>query len=177
MTVKFFANVKTLDELKTAFKRLMMKNHPDKGGDTATCQAINAEYEVMLKKLINANDESLYTKNEKGYSFWEDKAQHTEVELKVKEALNKIIHLDGLEIEIVGVWIWVGGDTKPHKEALKEAGFKWIPNKLKWAFAGKKSNGYGKMSMDEVREKYGSQAVKKDSKPKIAQTKKRLASA
>ena len=167
----YFANVKTVDELKKAFKRLMAKNHPDKGGDTAVCQAINNEYDSMLKKLINATDEKVYTKNEKGYSFWESREQQTEVELKVKEALMKIIGLEGIEIEIVGEWLRVSGDTKPHKETLKAAGFKWIPTKSKWAFAGKKSNGYGKMSMDEVRMKYGSEQVTKP------ESKKRLENA
>lgn len=58
--------------------------------------------------------------------------EHSEVEKKVKEALDKIVHLEGLEIEIIGVWIWVSGDTKTHKEILKEAGFKWNKTMVKW---------------------------------------------
>ena len=32
---------------------------------------------------------------------------------------------NGLEIEICGLWMWVGGETKKHKDALKDAGYKW----------------------------------------------------
>ncbi len=38
----YFVNCRNLDELKKAYKAAAMKNHPDKGGDTATMQAINA---------------------------------------------------------------------------------------------------------------------------------------
>ena len=158
---KFFANVKTVNELRKAFKSLIMKHHPDRGGDTATAQAINAEYDILMDNLINAEDDSVYAKNENGYNFWESRAEHSEVEKKVKEAIQAIIMLDGLEIEVIGVWVWVDGNTKTHKEALKEAGFKWFNKKKKWAFAGKKSGGRGKMDLDEVRAKYGSSTVKK----------------
>lgn len=46
-----FNNCKNLDELKKAYKAAAMKNHPDMGGDTATMQAINAEYEARFEVL------------------------------------------------------------------------------------------------------------------------------
>lgn len=160
--MNFFNNVTNIDELKKQFKRLIMKHHPDRGGDTATCQAINAEYDLIMERLINEDDDSFYTPNENGYSFWENRQERNEVEKKVREAIEKIIMLDGINIEVVGVWVWVDGETKKHKEALKDAGYRWFKNKKKWAFASKKSKGRGKMSMNEVRERYGSQSVKKD---------------
>lgn len=47
----FFASCKTLDELKKAYKAAAMKYHPDMGGDTATMQAVNAEYERLFPIL------------------------------------------------------------------------------------------------------------------------------
>ena len=162
--MKYFTNVKTTEELKKTFKSLMMKHHPDRGGNTAICQEISAEYDKVMQNFINGFDDSSYTKNDNGYSFWESREEHSEVEKKVREAIEKIIMLDGLEIEIVGVWVWVGGDTKKHKEALKAAGYRWFCKKTKWAFAGKKSSGRGTKTMDEVRERYGSTVVSKTSK-------------
>ena len=55
--MKYFANCRTLDELKKEYRRLAMKHHPDHGGDTATMQAINNEYHdrfEVLKKQHNA---------------------------------------------------------------------------------------------------------------------------
>ena len=49
--MKYFTNCTTLDELKKEFRRLCMKHHPDRGGDTATMAAINAEYEAQFPAL------------------------------------------------------------------------------------------------------------------------------
>src|SRR5690606_4912024 len=87
--------------------------------------------------------------------------EHSEVEKKVKQAIDAIINLDGLDIEIIGVWVWVSGDTKPHKETLKEASFVWNRVQAKWVFIGKKSNGRGKMTLDQMRDLHGSQKIKK----------------
>lgn len=50
--MKYFSNVKTLDELKRAYRLLCMKHHPDVGGDTATMQAINAEHDWSSTKKL-----------------------------------------------------------------------------------------------------------------------------
>ena len=154
--MKYFANINTLADLKTAYRKVASKLHPDKGGTDAEMQALNNEYDLLVKKLVKGENFA-YSDS----AFWQSETQHTEIEIKVREALEKIIHLDGLEIEIIGVWIWVGGNTKEHKEALKAAGFYWMKNKGKWAFQGKKSYGRGKMSLDEMRSKYGSETVSK----------------
>lgn len=44
----------------------------------------------------------------------------------VNEAVQAISHFN-LEIEVCGQWVWVYGDTKPYREALKGAGFRWSP--------------------------------------------------
>lgn len=46
--MKYFTICKTLDELKKEYRRLAMIHHPDVGGDTATMQAINAEYDAVF---------------------------------------------------------------------------------------------------------------------------------
>lgn len=43
--------------------------------------------------------------------------------------LNKVIQLVGVNITIVGNWIWIDGETYPHKSTLKEFGFKWAHEK------------------------------------------------
>lgn len=54
---KYFVNCKTLDELKKVYKHLAQKHHPDVGGDTATMQAINAEYEARFEVLKRSQNE------------------------------------------------------------------------------------------------------------------------
>lgn len=45
---KYFVSCKTLEELKKEFRRLALLHHPDVGGDTATMQTINAEFDRVF---------------------------------------------------------------------------------------------------------------------------------
>jgi hypothetical protein len=160
--MKYFSSVTSLDELKLQYKKLAFKNHPDRGGKTEVMQEINSEYEQLLNRIINeASKDQYQDSSENGRGFWSSRSEHSEVEKKVKQAIDAIINLDGLDIEIIGVWVWVSGDTKQHKDKLKEAGFVWNRVQCKWVFIGKKSNGRGKMTLDQMRELHGSQKVKK----------------
>ena len=51
-----------------------------------------------------------------------------------RDIINKIIFFQGCTIEIIGNWIWISGDTKNYKEALKELKFRWAPNKKAWSY-------------------------------------------
>lgn len=49
--MKYFAGINDLIALKAEYKRLALANHPDRGGDTAPMQAINAEYDAAFARL------------------------------------------------------------------------------------------------------------------------------
>jgi hypothetical protein len=76
-------------------------------------------------------------------------------------AINAVIDLDGLEIEVCSSWVWVTGNTKDHKPAIKDAGYWWAKKKLAWYFrpSDYNSKGRGKFTMDDIRNKYGNEAV------------------
>ncbi len=59
--MKYFTICKTLDELKKEYRRLAMLHHPDVGGDTATMQAINAEYDAVFPALKLAHNRTAET--------------------------------------------------------------------------------------------------------------------
>ncbi len=149
--MKYFTNINTLDELKKAYRKLVFQHHPDRGGDTATMQAINAEYEQMhelLKNSWNASHDADH--------------QCTEAPEEFRDICEALLKLDGLEIELCGQWIWIGGNTYEHREALKAAGCKWSKPKGKWywhhVYEG--SRHYrGKSTMATIRAKYGSQRI------------------
>ena len=51
--MKFFSNITSLDELKAAYRHLVMLYHPDRGGDNETMKQLNYEYARFHKLLSN----------------------------------------------------------------------------------------------------------------------------
>ena len=146
--MKYFANIKTLEELKKEYKRLALENHPDRGGDVEVMKAINAEYDIMFNKVkdihINAKGET-YTK------------ENTETPSEFKDIIDKLIRMEGLEIEIIGCFIWLSGNTRAHKDNIKALGFKWHSTKKMWYKAPEdyRKRSKKKYSIEEIRDMYG----------------------
>lgn len=54
--MKYFKNVKSYENLKEEYKKLIKANHPDNGGDLAKMQEINAEYDVLFSIWKNRKE-------------------------------------------------------------------------------------------------------------------------
>ena len=148
----YFNNIHSLDDLKAVYRRLAMKNHPDHGGSVEIMQQINAEHDALfetLKKKHNASADEYH--------------QTTETPEEFREIIMKLIIIPGLDIELCGSWLWIGGNTREHKEELKALSCRWSKNKKLWywhhAEEGRKWR-RGTYSMNEIRTKYGSQTFK-----------------
>lgn len=146
---KYFQNITTLDELKKAYRRLAMKHHPDKGGDTATMQEINAEHDKLFEVLKSQHNAAA-----------DEHHQTTETAAEFRDIIEALLKLDGLEVELCGHWLWIGGNTKAHKDELKRIGCRWSSNKKLW-YWHHAEDGHrwhkGKATMTDIRTKYGSQ--------------------
>jgi DnaJ domain len=133
----------TPEDIKLAYRRACMKFHPDRNpAGLQMMQAINAAY-VALENFTG----TVETGN--GYADF------------LSAAINAVIACPGLVIEVVGNWVWVSGDTKPHKEILKAAGFRWASKKAMWNFRPDEWRSYNRQenSIDEIRALYGSQQI------------------
>ena len=75
--MKYFT-AKNLQELRKEYKKLMVANHPDNGGDVVTCQEITAEY----KKLFDMFKAGQTPEEEKKNTF----------DYKADEALRNVIN-------------------------------------------------------------------------------------
>ncbi len=149
--MSYFTHCTTLEELKSEFKRLAFENHPDRGGDTATMQQINAEYsrmfDLLKDKHRNANGE-MYTA-----STPTDEAPEEFIEI-----ISRLIRIPKIVVELCGSWLWVSGNTKPAKDTLKELHFSWSANKSAWYYHhGAYFKRGKKKTLDEIRIMYGSQ--------------------
>lgn len=149
MTYKYFKQMATLDELKAEYRRLVKKHHPDCGGDAEIMKAVNNEYEVKFEELKKAHNAKA-----------DEKHQTTETPDEFREIIEKLLKLDGLDVELCGSWLWIGGNTREHKDALKAAGCRWSNNKKLWYWHHAEDGSHwhrGKRTMSEIRTKYGSQ--------------------
>ena len=51
-----------------------------------------------------------------------------------EQAIRRAAEEFGLAIRETSLCLWLAGDTKPHKDALKKAGAKWSAKKGAWYF-------------------------------------------
>lgn len=150
--MKYFQNINSLDDLKKAYRRLAMQHHPDCGGDVETMKQINDEHDRLFEVLKAQHNASA-----------DDEHQTTETPEEFRRIIDALMKLPGLDIELCGRWLWIGGNTREHKEALKAAGCRWSSNKKLWYWhhvEGGRKYHRGTKSIGQIRAKYGSQTFR-----------------
>lgn len=148
--MQYFAGLSSVAEIKTRYRELARKHHPDLGGCLETMKAINAQYHQCLKA---------------GHGQEQDGRRYTyqsEREQEIMDKISELLKLPDLQIDLIGLWVWVRGNTKPQKEALKEAGCCWHSGRGCWYW---KPSGLGRSSanpgsLEELALKYGVQGFK-----------------
>lgn len=162
--MKYFTNIETIADLKKEYRKLIKANHPDNGGDTWVMADINNEYEKLFN-LLKEGHNAKAAQDTTGHT-----KPMTETPEMFREIIEKIINLDGIEIELCGSWIWVSGNTKQYKDIFKACGFRWASKKCMWYWRceadAMPSKGKTK-TMDQIREKYGSDVISKAEPKKL----------
>ena len=161
----------TPDEAKSLFRKLARQYHPDlhpeaRSHYTEVMQVINAEYAAILTELEKhhqrARQEAAHKEGKKTAADFNDLDQVIEIlREKIEAALN--LNMQNVTVELCGLWVWVNGDTKPHKDALGKdgLGFKWAHEKKAWYYPGVKSFNRERRTMEEIRQMHGSQVFTK----------------
>lgn len=160
----YFQNCNNLSDVKSTFRNLAKKNHPDLGGNQEIFKIINNEYEIAFEyfqKLDNENQKAENIKNNKkeNYNFnYENSSIY-------KNIIEKLIHYKNVNIEVVGSWIWLDGETYPIKDIIKELHFRWSKSKKKWYYFENIENSNkrrGFYSYDKIVEKYGATKIENE---------------
>ena len=154
----YFKECKTIEEVKTRYKTLAKVFHPDiAGGDTKLMQALNSEYAFACAKILKG--ENLST---------EDTEDNIRLSEEYRAVIEKLIGITGIIIEVVANWIWVTGNTYPVRKQLKDAGLFYASKKVAWYYRAEEYKTTGsKKSLDEIREKYGSETVNSKHRNKV----------
>ncbi len=152
MNYRFFKDVQSVEELKTQYKKLAFEHHPDRGGKTEDMQAINAEYDELLKIVGKIHK----TKDGKTYK----RECRADVPDRFKEIINAIISFN-CKIELCGSWIWVF-NAYQYKDQLKELGFFWCNSKKAWAWTDNPTNNKIHYSLEQRRRMHGSEVIREE---------------
>ena len=148
MMFKWFKDCKTLEDVKSEYKKLCRKYHPDMGGSLEAMQEINAEFErafAAYKDIHKAEDGTTYNK------------ETTETPEQFKDIINTLVTCEGLTVSIIGCWLWAEGETYRYKEVLKKLGFRYANTKKAWYYhrAEDTCRSRKKQSLEEIKSKYG----------------------
>lgn len=151
----FFRGCSTVETVKRKFRELAKEFHPDLGGDTDTMKAINAEYFVVLKSLDGAKS----IKDGKEFTYY----YNNEMEQELADMIYRLLGLkmDGVEITLVGLWIWIEGNTLPFKNSLKGLSCRWHGKRVAWYYHSNKlrTRFNGSISLDGLKDVYGARVM------------------
>ncbi len=152
--MKWFENVKKIEELRQLYRKLLKEHHPDNGGDEETMKEINLEYDRVFSDLSRFSSDS-------GQCTGEEQKAENEA---FKSVMEQIAHINA-NVEVIGSWVWVHGGYE-YRELLKSVGFRFAPKKKCWCWHFGEYRKYHKreVSLDEIRSKYGSKTVNRKSR-------------
>lgn len=152
-TYKYFKGINsftTIDDIKAQYRKLAIENHPDNGGTDEAMAAINAEYTELCKRYGHVH------KAANGSTYESEETEKPEMFIAIIDELIKM----GVDFEIVGSFVWVSGNTYPHKDELKEMGARWSAKRKMWYVAPatwKPRRFNSGMTFGEIEAKYGVQ--------------------
>ncbi len=133
--------------IKTAYRKACIKYHPDRNpAGLEMMKAVNVAYRFLVDIVYNGLERPIT--DEVNTDFGDE----------LNAAINAVINLSGVIIEVCGAWVWLTGDTRPHKDTLKAAGYWWACKKSAWYFRPQdhKSHNKGDWDMNKIRDTYGS---------------------
>jgi ribosomal protein L35 len=162
MYTYFTPTPEALEEAKSLYRKLARQYHPDFGGSEETMKALNAEYASFQANFSHSAQRKRQAEAHKeGRKTNADFIDLNQVMDELREKVESLLAIStSLEVELCGLWIWVTGDTKPHKDKIKVVpGMRWAREKEAWYFAAVKSHNREKRTMDEIREMHGSTRV------------------
>ena len=139
--MNYFSNLNNIEELKKVYFSFAKKLHPDLGGTNEEMKALNEQYDRAVTELGGNKSEAVYS-------------------VDLRPFIDKLIIIEGINIELCGSWLWISGNTYPVRKELSIAGAIYHSKKKMWYVKGAESASKKNTSMNDIRNYYGSKMVK-----------------
>ena len=167
---KWFNGCKSIEDVKRTYRKLCKEYHQDiHGSETEeTMKQINAEYERAFNCYKNIHETA--EDSTKTYTASTDSTDSTETAAEFMEIINALIHCEGVEINLVGCWLWLTGNTYQYKDIIKGLGFRYASKKKAWYWHAAEDTCKSRkgLTLDQIKDKYGCERFATVSMPKLA---------
>jgi len=157
MNANYFQGCYSVASIKTIYRKLAFQFHPDVNPDIdeSFMKEINNQYHAALK---SANGQSTTDDDGRRHEYKYNYDVEQSLIDKIRELLS--INMENVNIELVGTWIWLSGNTKPYREALKQAKCRWHAKRLMWYYQNSTyKHHYCDCNFDDLKMKYGYQSA------------------
>ena len=131
-----------LAKAQELYRKLILENHPDRGGDPEEAKAINAEWQAFTAKAVN-----------EAFANMDGKTGDNSADA-FAEILRTVSRMN-VRAEIIGFWIYAF-QSYEYREQLKELGFWFSAKHRAWIYSGgRKRPIRGRYTTDENRARWG----------------------
>jgi hypothetical protein len=168
----YFQQCSTVAEVKSEYKRLAMLWHPDRpGGDTATMQVINAQYKTALS---GKHGETTTGDDGQDHTYYYNDEREQAIIDKITEIIKSGVLTEGVELWLVGSWLWLRGETKQHKDKIgrKGLGFTWNGHETRrcwqWHLPSYRKTQLSNDDFDGIAARYGASRISSQQSTSLA---------
>jgi len=127
------AAVDGIDAIKKVYFRAALRHHPDRGGDLDIMKEINELYHNVLESL---NGRAFSFEDASGkdrtYTYHYNQKKEQSIIDKINETFAALGVVPNVALLLVGTWLWIEGETRPHKETLKALKYRWHSKRGRW---------------------------------------------
>ena len=170
--LKWFKECKTQKEAKTLYHKLCRKYHPDltMTDTTAIMQEINNEFSEVFDRLPKGDGRAA-TAEQSNSTENTDRSNSTTKQTaeRFMKIIQRLVKCEGLEIEIVGSWIWVSGAVYKYLRCIKGMGFVYSTKHKKYYLADDEGAGRrgSRYTFEQICDKYGVEHIESDKTAKL----------
>jgi hypothetical protein len=153
----YFQGCHTVEAIKKAYRSWAFKLHPDHGGNDADMKELNRQYEIALQ---GCDRQKSYDEQGEEHTYYYNEDIERGLMDKIAELLS--LKMEGVDIFLIGTWLWIIGDSKPYKSELKNLGCMWHSKRGCWYWRGVTSKAWANSphSLGDLAKKYGVQNCK-----------------